>query len=305
MPFKKRGSRFYAAAEKRQAQHRAARKIQRRFRKRRAFKPPGPSVPQSETFKNTIAQSDLTLLNNDWHVEVIKSMSEWMDSGGPHSQVTTASKNTARGFKLNLLNTLCKHQIDCSNLGTTVGQAGVDSVIELQRVVGWCCVPINLQKSGSLSSTRAYEVDGQQYYINLEAHITEVLEASLGAANTLDFGQAGMIKSFVKKRLLLRPQLVHNHDNHLTTTNKYPTLNMTYKWNTSKKSLVQLSQPARTSASATVDTKYNMFMGSGMKWIPFYAYRVPGSVVPGKTGAGNTDACIKIRGNSRSYYKDI
>lgn len=287
--------------------NKAARKIQRNFRKkqaRKAFRPPGRSVPQSETYKNTIAQTDLTLLNNDWHVEVIKSMSEWYASDRFSAPaITPASKNAARGMKLNLLNTLCKQQIDCSKLGTTTGQLGVDSVIELQRVVGYCMVPINLQKSGAISSTRAFEVDGQNYYINLEAHIKEVLEASY--KDTLDFGQAGMIKSFVKKRMLLRPQLVHNHDTHLTTTNKYPTLNLNYNWNTSKKSLVQLSQESRTAASGTVDTKFNMYMGSGQKIIPFYAYRIPGSVVPGKTASGNTDACIKIKGNCRSYYKDI
>lgn len=135
MPFKKRGSRFYAAAENRQRQHRAARKIQRKFRKRK-FRPPGPSVPQSETYKNTIAQTDLTLLNNDWHVEVIKSMSEWLSLPTTGHAPDTASKNVVRGYKLNLLNTLSKHQIDCSRLGTTVGQAGIDSVIELQRAIG-------------------------------------------------------------------------------------------------------------------------------------------------------------------------
>lgn len=284
--------------------NKAARKIQRNFRRKQArkkFRPPGRSVPASETYKNTIAQTDLTLLNNDWHVEIIKSMSEWWDQS--HTQrVAPAAKNPARGMKLNLLNTLCKQQIDCSLLGTTTGQLGVDSVIELQRVVGWCMVPINLQKSGAISSTRAYEVDGQNYYINLEAHVKEVLEASY--KDTLDFGQAGMIKSFVKKRMLLRPQMVHNHETHLTATNKFPTLNLNYNWNTSKRSLVQLSQSARTADSASVTTRFNMYMGS-MKWIPFYAYRIPGTVVPGKTSSGNTDACIKIKSNCRSYYKDI
>lgn len=180
--------------------NKAARKIQRNFRKkqaRKAFRPPGRSVPQSETYKNTIAQTDLTLLNNDWHVEVIKSMSEWFGDEARTAPIPTASKAFARGFKLNLLNTLCKQQIDCSKLGTTTGQLGVDSVIELQRVVGYCMVPINLQKSGAISSNRAFEVDGQNYYIHLESHIKEVLEASY--KDTLDFGQAGMIKSFVKK----------------------------------------------------------------------------------------------------------
>lgn len=275
--------------------------------KARRYRAPGPAVPQSETFKNTIAQTDLTLLNNDWHVEVIRSMSEWyvpatMNPLAGHTSAT-ASKNGARGQKLNVLNTICKKQIDCSKLGTTLNQAGVDSVIELQRVVGWCKVPVGLQKSGSLSSTRAYEVDGQNYYINLESVIKEALEATLKEGT--DFGQSGMIKSFVSKRMLLRPQLVHNHDTHLTTTNKFPTLNLVYKWDTKNRSNVQLSQPSRTASMTAVDTKYNMYMGNGMTYIPFYAYRIPGSVVPGKlTTNGNTDACIKIKANCRTYYKD-
>jgi len=292
MPYKKKFNKRNAAA----------RKIQRKFRKRK-YRPPGPSVPHAETYKNTIAQDDLTLLNNDWHVEIIKSMSEWLSLPTVGHAPDTATKNVARGYKLNLLNTLCKSQIDCSKLGTTQNQAGVDSVIELQRVVGWCLVPVGLQKSGTISSTRAYEVDGHNYYINLESHVKEALECQF--KDTLDFGTAGMIQSFVKKRMLLRPKIVHNHDNHLNTTNRFPTLNLNYNWNTKSHSLVQLSQPARTAESASINTKYNMYMGAFRK-VPFYAYRVPGSVVPGKlTTNGDTSACIKIRGNCRSYYKDI
>ena len=267
------------------------------------------SVPKplstTETYKNTIPVETLTLGDNNWHVAIIPSMCEWLANtpAANAETVSTSSKNQARGLKLNLLNTLVKQHFDSSKLGTTIDQEGVDSTISLQQMVGWCKVPINLQKVGTLSGTRAYEVDGQHYFSTLKTHVQECIEAF--ASDGLEFGQSGMIKSFVKKNVLLRPQMIHNHDSHLAATNKFPSYLRTYKWNTSSRSEVQLSQPSRTAGSSGVDTRYNMFMGSGNKYIPFYAYRIPTEFgVPGKASGGATTNCIKISGNSRSYYQD-
>ena len=208
------------------------------------------SVPKplstTETYKNTIPVETLTLGDNNWHVAIIPSMCEWLATtpAANAETVSTSSKNQARGLKLNLLNTLVKQHFDSSKLGTTIDQEGVDSAISLQQMVGWCKVPINLQKVGTLSGTRAYEVDGQHYFSTLKTHVQECIEAF--ASDGLEFGQSGMIKSFVKKNVLLRPQMIHNHDSHLAATNKFPSYLRTYKWNTSSRSEVQLSQPART-----------------------------------------------------------
>ena len=280
--------------------------VKRNYRRKQYV--PRPIV-KTETYKNTISCETITLTDNNWHVAIIPSMCEWFSSHQTALATLpgTAEKNVARGLKLNLLNTLVKQHFDASKLGTTLGQVGVDSAIQLQQMVGWCKVPINLQKVGALSANRSYEVDGQNYFANLKTHVQEAIESF--ASDGLEFGQAGMIKSFVKKNVLLRPRMIHNHDAHLAATNKFPSYLRTYKWNTSKQSEVQLSQPSRTASAVLTDTRYNMFMGKGNKYIPFWAYRIPGTVVPGQIPAEgghpvDNTSCITISGNSRSYYKD-
>lgn len=273
--------------------------------KRRKQYVPRPLV-KTETFKNTLPCTTITLSDNNWHVSIIPSMCKWINQDSGLFQ-HPGSQGKARGMKLNLLNTLVKQHFDASKLGTTLNQVGVDSAIQLQQMVGWCKVPVNLQKVGALSATRSYEIDGPHYFNNLTTHVQEAIESF--ASDGLEFGQAGMIKSFVKKNVLLRPQLVHNHDQHLAATNKYPSYLRTYKWNTSKQSSVQLSQPSGDESNNNPYYKYNMFMGKGNKYIPFWAYRIPGTVVPGQIPAGgghpvDNSSCITISGNSRSYYQD-